>query len=267
MDLWALQTSRLNPNPCPLPWVSDYKVIPASLSCGNWISLRDLWKLTSANAALLPATATLLTPPHPPKKNSWQSFQNINESTIRLKKRARLDSCICRLKSTSPVGARSWRRQAEPGTASTHRWGRLAGASLGARWPRCQQAGPGLIKDVEPNWSCQHLLRLHMGGWRRCSAQHRTRVTLRRDWGATYQKKGGGGTNGDKRNQKTFQRRRQMDRTLPECKYCRWTTVNLTSPLPFVLTRSLQSGLTVRLLSPRYGAAVYWAAIKSVAAV
>lgn len=126
--------------------------------------------------------------PHPPKKL-------LNESTIRLKKRTSMDSCICRLKSTSPVGVRSWRRQAEPGTASTHRWGRLAGASLGARWPRCQQAGPGLIKDVEPNWSCQHLLRLHMGGWRRCSAQHRMRVTLRRDWGATYQKKkrGGGG--------------------------------------------------------------------------
>lgn len=53
MDLWALQTSRPNPNPCPLPWVSDYKVIPPSLSCSNWISLRDLWKLTSANAALL----------------------------------------------------------------------------------------------------------------------------------------------------------------------------------------------------------------------
>lgn len=104
MDLWALQTSRLNPNPCPLPWVSDYKVIPASLSCGNWISLRDLWKLTSANAALLPATATLLTPPHPPqKKTPDRSFQNINESTIRLKKRTSTDSCICRLKSTSPV--------------------------------------------------------------------------------------------------------------------------------------------------------------------
>lgn len=37
-------------------------------------------------------------------------------------------------------------------------------ASLGARWPRCQQAGPGLIKDVEPNWSSQHLLPLHLGG-------------------------------------------------------------------------------------------------------
>lgn len=53
MDLWALQTSRSNPNPCPLPWVSDYKVIPPSLSCSNWISLRDLWKLTSANGAQL----------------------------------------------------------------------------------------------------------------------------------------------------------------------------------------------------------------------
>lgn len=44
-------------------------------------------------------------------------------------------------------------------------------ASLSARWPHCQQAGPGLMKDVEPNWSRQHLLPLHWGSWRQSSAQ------------------------------------------------------------------------------------------------
>ncbi|KAJ4939654.1 hypothetical protein JOQ06_029097 [Pogonophryne albipinna] len=84
MDLWALQTSRPNPNPCPLPWVSDYKLAAGD---GGW-----------ARDGVYPQV-------RPP------------------------------------------------------RW-----ASLGARWPHCQQAGPALIKDVEPNWSRQHLLPLNLGG-------------------------------------------------------------------------------------------------------
>lgn len=100
MDPWALQTSRLTPNPCPLPWVSDYKVIPPSLSCSNWISLRDLWKLTLAND----------TPP-PKKKRSW-SFQNINYSTMMPAcEKGTHDGFVClvaQLKSTSAVAALSW---------------------------------------------------------------------------------------------------------------------------------------------------------------
>lgn len=137
MDPWALQTSRLNPNPCPLPWVSDYKVIPPSLSSSNWISLRDLWKLTSANAALLPP------------KNSWQSFQNINYSTIKLECEKRTRSGVvylgAGLKSASPVGAPSWRRRLSPEQRLPTGEGGLPGqpgcqvASLPAGWARSNQ--------------------------------------------------------------------------------------------------------------------------------
>lgn len=74
-------------------------------------------------------------------------------------------------------------------------------ASRGARWPRCQQAGPGLIKDVEPNWSCQHLLPLHLGGWRRSSAQYaHRRSDLEERHGQTLHTKKVNGMNGDQRN-------------------------------------------------------------------
>lgn len=110
MNLWALQTSRLSPNPCPLPWVYDYKVIPPSLSCSNWISLRDLLKLTSANATNAP-------PPKKKKKNSW-NFQNISYSTMMPAcKKDTHDGFVClvaQLKSTSPVAVRSWGRRLSP---------------------------------------------------------------------------------------------------------------------------------------------------------
>lgn len=109
-----------------------------------------------------------------------------------------------RLKSTSPVSAASSTQletEAEPRTVSTHRWGLLAGASLGARWPHCQQARPGLIKDVEPNWSCQHLLPLHLGGWRRSSAQYaHRRSDLEERHDQTLHTKKVNGMNGDQRN-------------------------------------------------------------------
>lgn len=141
MDLWALQTSRLNPNPCPLPWVSDYKVIPPSLSCSNWISLRDLWKLTSPNAAQ----------PHPPKKSSSLSFQNINYSTIKPECEKSTHNgfvfffVAAGMKSTSPVAAHSRRRRLSPEQHLPTGEGCLLGqpgcqvASLPAGWARSNQ--------------------------------------------------------------------------------------------------------------------------------
>lgn len=130
MDLWALQTSRPNPNPCPLPWVPDYKVIPPSLSCSNWICLRDLWKLTSTKAAV-------------PSKKLLQIQQDTAEGVL-----SWFFFVSPHKKSTETAGDRgrawdSYYPQVRPA------WR----ASLGARWPRRQQAEPGLIKDVKPNWS------------------------------------------------------------------------------------------------------------------
>lgn len=125
--------------------------------------------------------------------------------------------------------------------------------------------GPGLIKDVEPNWSCQHLLRLRAGGWvggrrRCCSAQRHSGVTLRRGLGGHVPKK----IENQKRmgpmetEKGLFKRghlveRRPMERTHPS------PGINVAagppsspprSPLPFVLSRSLRGGSAVKIAQP-----------------
>lgn len=191
MDSWALQTSRLNPNPCPLPWVSDYKVIPPSLSCSNWISLRDLWKLTSANAALLPP------------KNSSQSFQNTNHSAIKTSvRKARTVAfvfLVAGLKPASPVAARSWRRRLSPRRRLPTGEACLPGqpgcqvASLPAGWARSNQ---GCGDQLELPTSAPLAL-----GWLKAKAllsTHMRGVTLRSD--QTLHMKKVNGMNGDQRN-------------------------------------------------------------------
>ena len=154
MNLWALQTSRLS-----LPWLSDYKVIPPSLSCSNWISLRDLLKLTLANATT--------PPPHPLPKKYLVEFSKYKLQHMVWERHT---WWLCLSCGTDKVNITS----GGEGRAHNHVVAQVSAAcwaSLGARWLPCQQAGPGLIKDVGPNWSCQHLLRSHAAGWRRSSAQ------------------------------------------------------------------------------------------------
>lgn len=216
-------------------------------------------------------------------KTPHRVFQNRNYSTIKLSvRKARTVALffpVAGFKSTSPAAAAAAAQletEAEPGTASTPQVRPACWASLGARWPHCQQAGPGLIKDVEPNWSCQHLLPLHLGGWRQSSAQYahkRSDLEERRVLrDQTLHMKKVNGMNGDQRNPECFKRHfnnvwHQMDRTLSDYKYCCCVTVNLSSLLPFVHILCLRCGLTIRLFSPRYSVAVYWAAIKSVGVV
>lgn len=238
MDLWALQTSCPNPNPCPLPWVSDYKVIPPSLSCSNWISLRDLWKLTSANAALL--------------------FQKllIDFSKYKLQHdKAECEKSAAHNANINTAGDTGWARDSDYPQVRPACW-----ASLGARWPHCQQAGPGLIKDVKSNWSYQHLLSLHLGGWRQSFAQYaHTGSDLEeshifRD--QTPHKKNVNGMKGHQRNPGvlkhilTIASVPQMDRTISEYKYCCCTTVNPSSLLPFVLILCLRQGLNHSIVQP-----------------
>lgn len=134
MDLWALQTSGPNPNPCPLPWVSDYKVIPPSLSCSNWISLRDLWKLTSANAALLS-----------PKLLIEFSKYKLQHDKAECEKITRGGFVFSGGKSKSPVAAHSWRWRLSPGRHLPTGEACLLGqpgcqvASLPAGWARSNQ--------------------------------------------------------------------------------------------------------------------------------
>lgn len=73
---------------------------------------------------------------------------------------------VCSHQSQPTAGDEGWARDSVYPQVRPACW-----ASLGARWPQCQQAGPGLMKDVEPNWSCQHLLLLHFCGWRQSLAQ------------------------------------------------------------------------------------------------
>lgn len=140
VDLWALQTSHPNPNLCPLLLVTDYKVIPPSLSCGNWISLRDLWKL-------------------PPRK----LLVEFSKSKLQ---HGGAESGLLFLSEGADGSGAQLETEAEARKATTPQVRPACRASLSARWPRCQQAGLGLIKDVEPKWRFQHLLALRPGGWR-----------------------------------------------------------------------------------------------------
>lgn len=120
--------------------------------------------------------------------------------------------------------------------------------SLGARWPHCQQAEPRLIKDVEPNWSYQHLLSLHLGGWRQSPARCAHKPSdlemreILEDQRLQMKKVKGMNQNWKKKKSKWLKRHyknvmsvwHQMDHTLSEHKYSRCTTVNPSSPLPFV---------------------------------
>lgn len=98
-------------------------------------------------------------------------------------------------------------------------------ASLSARWLQCQQAGPGLIKDVGPNRSGQHLLGSHTGGWRRSSTQraHESDLEESRERPVWKTPKRSG----------RFLVWHQMDCTHWERKYCCWTTAAICFyPLP-----------------------------------
>lgn len=110
---------------------------------------------------------------HSYQKTPHRLFKNINYSMMKPGARKSgtmaLFFLVAWLKSTSPLaaGVVGWAQDCDyPQVRPT------CCASLGARWPHGRQAGPGLIKDVEPNWSCQHLLPLHLGGWRQGSAQY-----------------------------------------------------------------------------------------------
>lgn len=108
----------------------------------------------------------------PPKKNpSSLSFQNVNDIS---KREVPTVDFVC-------FWFQGWNQQhqkqhtaGDQGRARDSNYPQVRPAcwdSLGARWPHCQQAEPRLIKDVEPNWSYQHLLSLHLGGWRQSPAR------------------------------------------------------------------------------------------------